>query len=58
VTLESTRSSVICGPDPKAYLEAFAPYVDAGFDEIYIANVGPHHADMLKRYGEKVLPEL
>jgi G6PDH family F420-dependent oxidoreductase len=58
VTLESTRSSVTCGPDPKAHLEAFAPFIDAGFDEIYVANMGPHYADMLKMYGENVLPEL
>ena len=58
VTPESTRDSVVCGPDPKAHVDAFAPYVDAGFDEIYVANMGPHYADMLRMYGERVLPGL
>ena len=35
-----------------------APYVDAGFDEVYVANMGPHYADMIAAYGEHVLPAL
>ena len=39
-------------------MDAFAPYVDAGYDEVYVANMGPHYADMIRSYGEKVLPAL
>jgi G6PDH family F420-dependent oxidoreductase len=58
VTLESTRKSVACGKDPKAHVEAFQPYDDAGFDEVYIANIGPHYDRMLAFYRDEVLPEL
>ena len=58
VTREATAESVAAGPDPKAHLEAFQPYLDAGFDEIYVANMGPQYADMIRAYGRKVLPEL
>lgn len=58
VTREMTADSVVCGSDLERHVDAFAPYVDAGFDEVYVANMGPHYAPMLKAYGEKVLPVL
>ena len=33
-------------------------YVDAGFDEVYVANMGPHYLDMIEAYGRDVLPQL
>ena len=38
------------------HVEAFTPFVEAGFDEIYVANMGPHYADMIQAYGKEVLP--
>ena len=58
VTEEMTRSSVVCGRDATQHAEAFEPYLNAGFDEIYVANMGPHYADMIRMYGDKVLPKL
>ncbi len=58
VTKEMTADSVVCGPDLERHVDTFAPYIDAGFDEVYVANMGPHYRDMIKAYGEKVLPAL
>lgn len=58
VTKEMTAESTTCGKDPAEHLSAFEPFVEAGFDEIYVANMGPHHAEMLAMYGAEVLPEL
>ncbi|MFC0624504.1 TIGR03557 family F420-dependent LLM class oxidoreductase [Kribbella deserti] len=58
VTPEQTGKSVTCGPKAEDHIEAFKPYVEAGFDEIYVANMGPHSVDMMKLYGSEVLPEL
>lgn len=58
VTKEQTASSVAAGPKADDHLEAFKPYVDAGFDEIYVANMGPHSVDMMRLYRDEVLPEL
>lgn len=58
VTKEMTADSVVCGPDPERHLDTFAPYVDAGFEEVYVANMGPHYREMIAMYGEKVLPAL
>ena len=46
------------GPDVAEHVEAYAPFVDAGFDEVYVANMGPHYADMIAAYGSDVLPQL
>jgi G6PDH family F420-dependent oxidoreductase len=58
VTEEQTRRSVVAGNDVAVHVDAFAPYMEAGFDEVYVANMGPHYTDMLKMYGESVLPAL
>src|SRR4030095_6414241 len=58
VTVESTRGSVACGKDPKAHVEAFRPYADAGFDEVYVANIGPHYGQMLEFYRDEILPAI
>ena len=56
VTREMTRDSVVCGPDVERHVEAHAPYVEAGYDEIYVANMGPNYKPMLEAYGAQVLP--
>ena len=58
VTTEMTADSVTCGPDVDAHVEALLPAVEAGFEEVYVANMGPHYADMIAAYGEHVLPAL
>ncbi|MEU4392495.1 TIGR03557 family F420-dependent LLM class oxidoreductase [Kribbella sp. NPDC023855] len=58
VTKEQTAKSIAAGPKADDHLEAFKPYVEAGFDEIYVANMGPHSVDMMSLYRDEVLPEL
>lgn len=58
VTRESTADSVVAGPDVAEHVEQLQSYVDAGYDEVYVANMGPHYLDMIRTYGAEVLPEL
>jgi G6PDH family F420-dependent oxidoreductase len=58
VTPEMTRDSLVCGPDVERHLAAYAPYLEAGFDEVYVAAIGPHYRDMISRFGSDVLPAL
>jgi G6PDH family F420-dependent oxidoreductase len=58
VTREAFAEKGAFGPDAGEHVQAYAPFVDAGFDEVYVANMGPHYADMLAAYGSDVLPEL
>ena len=58
VTPEMTRESVTAGNDPEQHLAQVQEYADAGFDELYVANMGPHHQEMIEFYGREVLPQL
>lgn len=58
VTRESTADSVVAGPDVDKHLEQLHEYRDAGFDEVYVANMGPHFREMIEAYGRDVLPSL
>jgi len=43
------------GPDPKAYLEAIDSYRRAGFDELYVAAVGPHHREFIDMFAREII---
>jgi G6PDH family F420-dependent oxidoreductase len=58
VTEQMTRESTTCGRDVDAHVQAFQPYADAGFDEVYIANMGPNHRMFFDVYRDEVLPRL
>ncbi len=57
VTPEMTGESVTCGSNAKDHVETLRQYVDAGFDDVYVANIGPHYAEMFRLYATEVLPE-
>src|SRR3712207_5499320 len=48
VTRESTAESIVAGPDIDSHIEALKSYVDAGLDEVYVANMGPHYLPMIE----------
>jgi G6PDH family F420-dependent oxidoreductase len=58
VTRESTADSVVAGPAVEAHVRQLGSYVEAGYDEVYVANMGPHYRDMISAYGREVLPAL
>ena len=58
VTEESTRESMVCGPDTKRHVAEYDQYLEAGFDEIYVGNIGHDYRRMLEAYGETVIPAL
>jgi G6PDH family F420-dependent oxidoreductase len=58
VTEDMVAEKMPCGPDPEVHLEAIREYVDAGFDEIYISQMGPDQEGMIRFYEREVLPTL
>jgi G6PDH family F420-dependent oxidoreductase len=58
VTKESTGESIVAGPDIDRHIEQMKSYVDAGLDEVYVANMGPNYLAMIEAYGREVLPAL
>jgi G6PDH family F420-dependent oxidoreductase len=57
VSEEQIAQSVPCGPDPQEHVAAIQAYVDAGFDEIHVAQIGPDHDGFVDFYGREILPQ-
>jgi G6PDH family F420-dependent oxidoreductase len=47
-----------CGPDVERHVEAIKAYADAGFDELYIQQIGPKQDDFFEVYADQVLPRV
>ncbi|MDX6374952.1 MAG: hypothetical protein QOD98_3940 [Nocardioidaceae bacterium] len=58
VTREATAESIVAGADVDRHVQQLRDYVEAGYDEVYVANMGPHYLDMIQAYGRDVLPQL
>jgi hypothetical protein len=58
VTRGQLKEVIVCGPDPSRYLEAIATYEVAGYDHIFVHQVGPDQEKGLRFLAEEVLPEL
>jgi G6PDH family F420-dependent oxidoreductase len=58
VTRESTADSIVAGSKVEQHVQQMRSFVDAGYDEVYVANMGPHYLDMIAAYGREVLPEV
>ncbi|HWG63648.1 MAG TPA: TIGR03557 family F420-dependent LLM class oxidoreductase [Streptosporangiaceae bacterium] len=48
--------SAPCGPDAGPHQEALRRYADAGFDEVYVAQVGGAHEGFFEFFADQVLP--
>ena len=42
IDAENVAANVICGTDPEKFLEKIRSFADAGFDHVYIHQVGPN----------------
>jgi G6PDH family F420-dependent oxidoreductase len=58
VTPDMMKQTFVCGRDPGAHLEMIDKYAKAGFDEVFIANIGPNYQGFFDLYAEHVLPRL
>ena len=50
--------SAPCGPSPDEHIKGIRAYTDAGFDEVYVSQVGSGHAGFFEFYADQVLPRL
>ena len=58
VTEEMIAERIVCGPDIDRHLKAIQEYVDAGYDHVYVHQVGPDQEGFLEAYARDVLPRL
>jgi G6PDH family F420-dependent oxidoreductase len=55
VSEEDVAETVVCGPDPEAHRAAIQEYADAGYDHVYVHQVGPDQEGFLDFYASEIL---
>ncbi|MDP9375775.1 MAG: LLM class F420-dependent oxidoreductase, partial [Chloroflexota bacterium] len=55
---ENYKNRVLISPDLEEHRAHLQHFVDLGFDEIYVHNVGRNQEVFIRAYGERVLPAL
>jgi G6PDH family F420-dependent oxidoreductase len=58
VTPDDVAEKVICGGDPDRHLDQIKAYEDAGFDHVYVHQVGPDQESFFDFYTRRVMPRL
>lgn len=58
VTPDDVAQSVLCGPDPAPHLEKIKEYAEAGYDHVYVHQIGPDQEGFFRFYEREVLPHL
>ena len=59
VTPEQVDEALSCGPNVDEHVEAVKAFVDAGFDEVAIVQIGADHQEQFTTWAEKeLLPAL
>jgi G6PDH family F420-dependent oxidoreductase len=56
VSEDMVAEAVPCGPDLDLHLQAIRRYRDAGFDELYIQQIGPDQERFFETYTNEILP--
>jgi len=58
VSEEQATKGTPCGNDVEEHVKAVQAYVDAGFDEVYVNQIGPDQKGFFDFYRSEVLPRL
>jgi hypothetical protein len=58
VTEEMVAEQIPCGPDPERHAKAISEYLDAGFDEVYINQIGSDIEGFLGFYQRELADRL
>ncbi|CAN5734452.1 LLM class F420-dependent oxidoreductase [soil metagenome] len=58
VTEDQVAESVVCGPDPERHLEKIRKYLEAGFDHVYMHQIGPDQAGFIDFCRREIMPAI
>jgi predicted esterase len=53
---DEVAKSVVCGPDASRHLEAIEAFATAGFDRVYVHQVGPDQLGFMDFYEQEIMP--
>ena len=54
---ETIAEVIVCGPEPEAHLDGIRRFADAGFDHVYVHQVGPDQGGFIDFYAREILGE-
>ena len=59
VTRGQVAEALPCGPDVEEHVEAIKPFIEAGFDEVALVQIGAEHQEQFTTWAEReLLPAL
>jgi G6PDH family F420-dependent oxidoreductase len=58
VTEDMVGDTLACGPDPERHVKAVSAYLEAGFDQVYVNQIGPDQEGFFDFYNRELRPRL
>ncbi len=58
VTEDDVAEMVPCGPDPERHLDKIRAFAEAGFDHVYVHQIGPDQEGFFRFYRSEIMPRL
>jgi len=58
VTEQQVADAIVCGDAVDQHVTAVREYVDAGFDQVFVNQIGPEYHGFFDFYRDQVLPQL
>jgi coenzyme F420-dependent glucose-6-phosphate dehydrogenase len=55
---DEIAESIVCARDPEPHLDAIRKAEDAGYDHVYVHQIGPNQETFVRFYESEVLPKL
>ena len=55
---DEVTCTIICGPDPERHLAGINEFISAGYDHVYVHQVGSDQEGFFRFYEQEVLPKL
>jgi G6PDH family F420-dependent oxidoreductase len=55
---EDVAQMIICGPDPERHIAGIKTFTDAGYDHVYVHQVGPDQEGFFRFYEHEILSKL
>jgi len=58
VSVDQVARLIPCGPDPEKHLNGIRQYVEAGFDHVFVHQIGSNQEPFMDFYAKEILPRL
>jgi G6PDH family F420-dependent oxidoreductase len=58
VAEEDVVETIVCGPDDQEHIEGITKFIEAGYDHVWIHQIGPDQEGFMRFYEDRVLPKL